>query len=168
MMERWFPFVKNRPLPDFLQTRRKCSKIFQRILFFLWESFRDVHWKKSEKWLVYADLFYAGNHGFEIMFKKHVWTHPELKGFTSSLKKIVRALHSRTRGINGIIIEDKKLTASIHYRNVTDQSPGSILAVITEILAPYPDAFTVARGKKVFEIRPLVEWDKGKGGRAFN
>jgi trehalose-phosphatase len=107
-------------------------------------------------------LLYAGNHGFESIFKKRVWTHPELKGFTSSLNKIVRALHRRTRGINGIIIEDKKLTASIHYRKVTDQSPGSILAVITEILALYPEAFTVARGKKVFEIRPLVEWDKGK------
>ena len=108
------------------------------------------------------DLFYAGNHGFEIFFKKRVWTHPELEGFTPRLKKVVRELHSRTRGIKGIIVEDKKFTASIHYRNVKAQSPGSILAIITEVLAPYPDAFTVARGKKVFEIRPLVEWDKGK------
>ncbi len=108
------------------------------------------------------DLFYAGNHGFEIFFKNRVWTHPELEGFTSRLKKVVRELHIRTRGIKGILVEDKKFTASIHYRNVTTHSPGSIRAIITEVLAPYPNAFTVARGKKVFEIRPLVEWDKGK------
>ena len=108
------------------------------------------------------DIFYGGNHGFEIFFKNRVWTHPELEGFTPRLKKVVRELRNSTRGIKGIIVEDKKFTASIHYRNVTAQSPSSILAIITEVLAPYPDAFTVARGKKVFEIRPLVEWDKGK------
>ena len=108
------------------------------------------------------DLLYAGNHGFEIMFKKCVWTHPRLDGFTSGLKKISRELRSRTQGIKGIIVEDKKFTVSIHYRNVTAKSPGNILAVIEEILGPYPETFTVARGKKVFEIRPFVEWNKGK------
>ena len=108
------------------------------------------------------DLFYAGNHGFEIKFKERVWTHPALKGFTAGLKKIVHELQSRTGGIKGILVEDKKLTVSVHYRNVKARSPGSILKVIAEILAPYPDAFTVARGKKVFEIRPFVEWNKGK------
>jgi trehalose-phosphatase len=108
------------------------------------------------------DLFYGGNHGFEIFFKNRVWTHPELEGFTPRLIKVVRELHSCTRGIKGIIVEDKKFTASIHYRNVTTQSPSSIRAIITEVLAPYPDVFMIARGKKVYEIRPLVEWDKGK------
>lgn len=108
------------------------------------------------------DLFYAGNHGFEIMFEKRVWTHPDLENFASGLKKIIRAVRSRTRGIKGIIVENKKFTASIHYRNVTTPSPDAILAVITSILAPYPETFTVCRGKKVFEIRPRIEWDKGK------
>jgi trehalose-phosphatase len=108
------------------------------------------------------DLFYAGNHGFEIMFKKSVWTHPDLEGFASGLKKIVRAVNSRTRRIKGIIVENKKFTASIHYRNVTTHSPGEIRAFITDILAPYPETFTVSRGKKVFEIRPRIAWDKGK------
>ena len=108
------------------------------------------------------DLFYAGNHGFEIMFKKRLWTHPDLEGFASELKRIVRAVHRRTRGIKGIIVENKKFTASIHYRKVTTHSPGAIRAVINDILAPYPETFTVSRGKKVFEIRPRIEWDKGK------
>jgi trehalose-phosphatase len=108
------------------------------------------------------DLFYAGNHGFEIMFKKRVWNHPDLEGFPSRLQEIVRAVHSRTRGIKGIMVENKKFTASVHYRNVTTHSPGAICAVINDILAPYPEIFTVSRGKKVFEIRPLIEWNKGK------
>ena len=108
------------------------------------------------------DLLYAGNHGYEIKFKKRVWTHPDLEGFASGLKKIVRAVHRRTRGVKGIIVENKKFTASIHYRNVTSHSPGAVLEIITGVLAPYPETFTVSRGKKVFEIRPRIEWDKGK------
>ena len=108
------------------------------------------------------DLFYAGNHGFEIMFKKRVWIHPDLEGCASELKKIVRAVSSRTRGIKGIIVENKKFTASIHYRKVTTHSPNVIHTLITDIVAPYPETFTVSRGKKVFEIRPRIEWDKGK------
>ena len=107
-------------------------------------------------------LFYAGNHGFEMVFQSRVWTHPELAGFTSSLKGIVAKLKSQTRGIKGIFVEDKKLTVSIHYRNVKDTPPGALLALITEIVEPYPQAFTIARGKKVFEVRPRIDWDKGK------
>lgn len=107
-------------------------------------------------------LFYAGNHGFEMVFQNRVWTHPELAGLTSSLKGIVGKLTSRTRGITGVFVEDKKLTVSIHYRNVKDTSPGALHALITEILEPYPQAFTIARGKKVFEVRPPIDWDKGK------
>jgi trehalose-phosphatase len=118
--------------------------------------------REIRKMVGIRDLFYAGNHGFEIMFKKRVWTHPGLEGFASELKKIVRTVNRRTLGIKGIIVENKKFTASIHYRNVTSHSPGAIRTLITDILAPYPETFTVSRGKKVFEIRPCIKWDKGK------
>jgi trehalose-phosphatase len=108
------------------------------------------------------NLLYAGNHGFEIMFNKGVWIHPDLEGFASGLKKVVRAVRSRTRGIKGILVENKKFTVSVHYRNVTTHSPGKIRGVITDILERCSEPFTVSRGKKVFEIRPLIEWDKGK------
>lgn len=107
-------------------------------------------------------LFYAGNHGFEMVFQSRVWTHPALQEFTAALKKVTRELHDRTRDIAGIYIEDKKMTVSIHYRNVTDQSPGTILTRIAEALEPFPQHFTIARGKKVFEVRPRIDWDKGK------
>jgi trehalose-phosphatase len=107
-------------------------------------------------------LFYAGNHGFEMAFQNRVWIHPALKVFNAELKKIVRGLHDHTRDINGIYIENKKITVSIHYRNVTDHSPGSILKIISQAVEPFPQHFTIARGKKVFEVRPCIDWDKGK------
>jgi alpha,alpha-trehalase len=118
--------------------------------------------KEIRKMVGIRNLLYAGNHGFEMYFKDRTWTHPELEEFTPRLKKVVRELRNRTGEIAGVLVEDKKFTASIHYRNVTSHSPGSLRAVINDILAPYPETFTLFRGKKVFEIRPCIEWNKGK------
>ena len=51
---------------------------------------------------------------------------------------------------------------SIHYRMVTEKSPGSILKIVSKVLDPYPGIFTITRGKKVYEVRPNIDWDKGK------
>jgi trehalose 6-phosphate phosphatase len=107
-------------------------------------------------------LFYAGNHGFEILFKEKVWIHPELMSVGYSLIKVSSELKSATQGIKGILIEDKQATVSVHYRKVTSQSPGSILKTVLKVVEPYPDLFEVTRGKKVYEIRPCIDWDKGK------
>jgi len=107
-------------------------------------------------------LFYVGNHGFEILFQEVVWIHPELKSFKVELKKIARKLKYHTRGINGIMVEDKKETVSVHYRKVTEKSPGEIIKIISMVLEPYAKMFNVTRGKKVYEVRPGVDWDKGK------
>jgi len=107
-------------------------------------------------------LFYAGNHGFEILFKGKVWVHPELMSFAYALVKISSELKSATQGIEGVLIEEKQATVSVHYRNVTGHSPGSILKIISRIVDHYSDRFEVTRGKKVYEIRPCIEWDKGK------
>ena len=109
-----------------------------------------------------AHLFYAGNHGFEMVFQNRVWAHPSLKVCTPELKKIVRKLRYHTRAINGMYIENKKITVSVHYRNVSDQSPGRILKIVAQVVEPFSQHFTIARGKKVFEVRPRIDWDKGK------
>lgn len=107
-------------------------------------------------------LFYAGNHGFEILFRGTVWVHPEFESFKSRLKGVARELKRSTKGIDGILVEDKKVTVSVHYRKVTQKSPGSILKIVSKVLESYPEIFTVTRGKKVYEVRPNIEWDKGK------
>ena len=156
------PICKEPPLARLSSDTKKLLKELLRNPFFSVGIISGRCLGEIRKMVGIPDLFYAGNHGFEIMFKKRVWIHPDLENFASGLKKIVRAVNSRTRGIKGIIVENKKFTASIHYRNVTTHSPGAIRTLITDILDPYPETFTVCRGKKVFEIRPRIEWDKGK------
>ena len=107
-------------------------------------------------------LFYAGNHGFEIAFQGIVWVHPALNSFKVELQEITRKLKYHTRGINGILVEDKKETVSVHYRKVTGMTPGEIIKIISMVLDPYAEMFTITRGKKVYEVRPNIDWDKGK------
>lgn len=118
--------------------------------------------KEVRKLIGIKEICYAGNHGFEILFRGKNWVHPELKGFESKLRKVTLGLKSYTRGIKGILVEDKKLTVSIHYRNLVEKSPGSILRTVSKVLEPYPGIFTISRGKKVYEVRPGIKWGKGK------
>lgn len=118
------------------------------------EEIRDLVGVKS--------LFYAGNHGFEIAFQEIVWVHPAINGFKVGLKEITRKLNDHTRGIKGILVEDKKETVSVHYRKVIGRTPGEIMKIISMVVEPYAKMFTVTRGKKVYEVRPNIDWDKGK------
>ena len=118
--------------------------------------------KEIRKLVGVKGLSYAGDHGFEIFFRGSIWLHPELESFVSSLKEIARELEHYTKEIKGILVENKRATVSVHYRMVAEKSPGSILKIVSKILEPYPGIFTITRGKKVYEVRPNIDWDKGK------
>lgn len=109
-----------------------------------------------------TSLFYAGNHGFEMLFQNRVWVHPALGVFTAELKSVARGVEESTRNIAGILVENKTITLSVHYRNVRGHTPRSIFSIIAGALEPYPGHFTIVRGKKVYEVRPRIDWDKGR------
>jgi trehalose-phosphatase len=108
------------------------------------------------------EICYAGNHGFEILFRRKNWVHPELKGFESKLGRVVLGLKNSTKGSKGVLVEDKRLTVSVHYRNLAGKSPKNVLKIVSRVLEPYPGIFTISRGKKVYEVRPRIKWGKGE------
>jgi len=64
------------------------------------------------------DIIYAGNHGLEVegpKIKFESQVSPRLK---SVIRSILKEITEKLSGIKGIIIEDKVLTISIHYRMV--------------------------------------------------
>ncbi len=110
------------------------------------------------------DIIYVGNHGLEI-------EGPKIK-FESQvsprLKSIIRHIHeeavSKLSKIKGVLIEDKGLTISVHYRLVDEKDIPELKSILTEITGPYivRDKIKINSGKKVYEIRPPAMWDKGK------
>jgi trehalose 6-phosphate phosphatase len=61
----------------------------------------------------------------------------------------------------GAWVEDKGLSATLHYRNVDTPLTSSLLFSVRRRLSEFSGSFAYRAGKKAFEIRPKVGWDKG-------
>jgi trehalose 6-phosphate phosphatase len=112
-------------------------------------------------------LIYAGNHGFEIEGPGLNFVNPladEVKPFF----RIIRQVLSMALGtIKGVLIEDKGITLSVHYRQAEEEKAADIKNIVERtIKGPLAMGMVkVTPGKKVFEVRPAVNWDKGKAIR---
>ena len=109
------------------------------------------------------DIAYAGNHGLEIegpKIKFESQVSPRLK---SIIRHIYEDAVSKFSKIKGVLIEDKGLTISVHYRLVDGKDIQEFLSIFNEITDPYivRDKIKVTEGKKVLEIKPPVKWTKG-------
>jgi alpha,alpha-trehalose-phosphate synthase [UDP-forming]/trehalose-phosphatase len=107
------------------------------------------------------DLLYAGNHGAEIRDGLKVYDLPEWKFDRSMLEEYLGRLREATTYIPGVFIEDKTITASIHFRQVPIPYLGKLFNLIFKLAKEYDHFFALRSGKKVFEIRPLQAPDKG-------
>jgi trehalose 6-phosphate phosphatase len=120
--------------------------------------------KNIRKLVGLRKIYYAGNHGLEINGPGLKLVKHEAKKMASTVGKIYGDLKSELGNIDGVIVEDKGLTASIHYRLVAPRKLEDLKRIFTKIMKPYLSAgrIKIVRDKKVLEIRPNINWDKGK------
>lgn len=136
--------------------------------------------KKVYGFVKLDDVFYAGSHGMDIMGPaiqascydgKYQSKALDQKGneftvfqpaqdFLPSIEKMLNDLEETTSEINGALVEDNRFCISVHYRHVLQEDLGLLDKKVQAIVAKYP-GFHVTRGKKVIEIRPSIEWNKG-------
>ncbi|XP_062091419.1 trehalose-phosphate phosphatase A-like [Humulus lupulus] len=128
------------------------------------------------------NVYYAGSHGMDIStpsgskkYSDHKFQTrtTDEKGnevvhfrpaqeFLPKIQEILKALKDKTKGIKGAIVEDNKFCISVHFRQVVDEEDVYILKEMVEnLIEAYPN-FRIASGKKVMEIRPRIDWDKGR------
>lgn len=105
------------------------------------------------------NIYYAGNHGLEVIGPSLKFTQGTQ--YIEELAQVYQQLYQQLRHILGILIENKRFSLSIHYRLVAESSLSSIQRVINQILQQHPQLIR-CEGKKVFEIRPNIDWHKGK------
>ena len=77
------------------------------------------------------------------------------------LKQVFRSLIELTKDITGAKVENNKFCVSVHYRNVDEKSWSTIGESVDELLKHYP-RLRLTHGRKVLEVRPVLNWDKGK------
>jgi len=109
-------------------------------------------------------IIYAGNHGLEIEGFGSNFLEPVAEEMRPFLQMLGQALSATLRGIKGVFVEDKGLTISVHYRSVDDTEERKVRDAFARVTDPLhvTGRIKVTQGKKVYEIRPPVDWDKGK------
>ena len=104
-------------------------------------------------------LTYAGSHGFDIAGPG--LRHEVGEGIPDSIEKAAERLGRELAGIAGILVEPKRFSLAVHYRLAGEADLPRIESAVDAALAAHPE-LRKALGKKVFELRPRIDWDKGK------
>jgi trehalose 6-phosphate phosphatase len=106
-------------------------------------------------------IFYAGNHGLEISGPGIERVHPAAAVVVPALRRLRTACTQALDGVEGVIVEDKGVSLSVHYRLVADEDARAhVRATVREVAAAEPEVH-VTEGKMVMELRPDVAWHKG-------
>ena len=109
-------------------------------------------------------LFYSGSHGFDILGPGISMVEPRAKEAVPLITEIVKHLSKELSTIPGILIEEKEFSVAVHYRLVEGQHIPRIRDLVDKIVESNRSLRLVS-GKKVFEILPKIDWDKGRAVR---
>jgi alpha,alpha-trehalase len=109
-----------------------------------------------------SGITYVGNHGLSIQNPAGVHKKKLSASRQKEFSQIVRALKESLGEIPGILFDDKGLILAVHYRNVGRKYFRRIHRILEELLEKWKDRWKIASGKMVFEIRPKVDFHKGK------
>ena len=108
------------------------------------------------------NLAYAGSHGFDIVGPGGATVgHAVADWIEPAMERVSEMVKPRLVGIDGALIEEKRFSIAIHYRLADEVFVPRIESIVDEAVAA-DSRLKKAHGKKVFEVRPDVDWDKGK------
>jgi alpha,alpha-trehalase len=109
-----------------------------------------------------GDIAYAGSHGFDILGLGGKFRDQKMgKSFLPMLESAEKELNAIVKDIPGARVERKRFAIAVHYRQVERVNIGALGRRFDEILSHYPELRKSA-GKKVFELLPNIDWDKGR------
>jgi trehalose-phosphatase len=116
-----------------------------------------------KKMLPSSRILYAGNHGFELEGLGEKRIHPAAVAARATLKRIARGLLKEYRALPGILMENKIYTLCIHYGALRPAAARRARAILMKQIRREHAGrqMTVCEGKKVWEIHPAAECDKG-------
>jgi alpha,alpha-trehalase len=105
-------------------------------------------------------IIYGGSHGFDIAgpggLRKEVAAE-----FLPNLDLAEKELEEALAGIPGARVERKHFSIAAHYRNAKESELPKLERAVSEVAAQHPELRTIG-GKKVYELQPNIDWDKGR------
>ena len=107
-------------------------------------------------------LWYAGSHGFDVVsptgarrqFDEGTAALPALEQADAALRQLVAELA-------GVAVERKRFAIAVHFRAADPSVEPRLEELVRHEADAHPE-LRMAGGKKIFELRPAADWDKGK------
>ena len=139
--------------------RATLRKVAQRMLVAV-ISGRDL--EDVRRMVGLPSIAYAGSHGFDMRLPNG--KRAEHEGGLQLLPALDAAeaeLRARQPSLPGLRIERKKFAIAAHYRRAQNGEVPAIETAVDEVLHRHRE-LRKSGGKKVFELRPDVDWHKGR------
>lgn len=107
------------------------------------------------------NVYYAGSHGFELAGPDG-WTDQvdQAARFLPALDAAEASLRQALSSIAGARVERKRYSIATHYRQVADSDVSAVEVAVDDAVAGH-QGLVKESGKKIFEIQPDMDWDKG-------
>ena len=105
-------------------------------------------------------IIYAGSHGFDIAGPRGLQRQMATE-FLPDLDMTEKELRDVLDGIPGALVERKRFSIAAHYRNVNENYVAEVKRLVDAAAARHPELRRID-GKKVYELLPGIDWDKGK------
>jgi trehalose 6-phosphate phosphatase len=111
-------------------------------------------------------IAYAGSHGLDIL-------HPDgarqqlATEHLEVLDQAQRALERELGDVAGIRVERKRFAIAVHDRQVDDPEARSRVAEVVARLGAQFDELRATGGKRIHELRPDIDWHKGRAIEAL-
>ncbi len=107
-------------------------------------------------------LYYAGSHGFDITGPGgFTMQHEGGAAHAPALRHAERELHHRLRDVPGVLVEGKRYAVAVHYRLTLAHRAADVERAVDGVVGAVL-GLRKTGGKKIFELRPDVPWDKGR------
>jgi trehalose 6-phosphate phosphatase len=107
-------------------------------------------------------VVYAGSHGFDVDAPEELGGRFRRgEDFADVLDAARTRLTEAVAPIAGAWVEEKAFAVTLHFRQVAPEDVPAVEAAFAAVAEAFPDLRRTG-GKKVLELRPNVEWDKGR------
>jgi trehalose 6-phosphate phosphatase len=105
-------------------------------------------------------IVYCGSHGFDIA-GPHGLRRQMATEFLPNLDMVEKELHEALDGIPGACVERKHFSVAAHCRNVKENDVPAVERAVGAVRARHRELRRID-GKRVYELLPATNWDKGK------
>jgi trehalose-phosphatase len=105
-------------------------------------------------------IIYAGSHGFDIAGPRGLRKQVAIE-YLPNLDTAEKELRELLGEIPGAHVEPKHFSIAAHYRNVSENDMPRVERAVDAVAARHRELRRVD-GKKVYELLPDIDWDKGK------